>query len=649
MSLPPFALAAALAFWGWRSGHYVPAALLGLLIEGPRFVGLRFELRHADYARIADACTLLFIGMLAWLFIGTEPPRTARAVLTSMLWLPALLSPLMIAQRLSAPARVPLSALFRYLRKMRARDPDYRETEVDLAPLYFAVCIVAAGIPNQRDDWFYPVLALLAAWPLLVARPAHARLAASLAAFAAAAILGYGAHAGLGGAQAALEEWVSERYLRGMAGDAYRATTDLGAVGRLKMIDSIVLRVYPQAGRDTPRLLHRASFTTLEGTTWVARQAPMAAVLPQADGTSWHLSKGSASVQARMFIRLEGGKAMLALPGGTVRVTDMAAASVKRNALGAMLADFGGDWAPYTAETSDATDDYAEPRSDDLQLPRRERDAIEALALDLGLKALAPADAVKRVREHLGAFRYSTYRDEAVKGTPIADFLFRSKRGHCEYFAAATTLLLRAGGIPARYATGFAVYEFSPLEKAYVVRARHAHAWSRAFVDGRWIEVDTTPPSWIGEEERLAPAWQRLADLWRWAEFRWGQRGAIELGAAWGAALALVLAFLAWRFLRGKRAAARAEPPKVHRVVAGTDSEFYAIESRLAATAGSRAPHETLGAWLARVAPGEPNLHHALLLHYRYRFDPQGLDVAERRALSEQCRALHARLESPHG
>ena len=143
MSIPPFALAAALAFWGWRSGHYAAAAVLAILVEGPRYIGLRFELRHAEFARIADFCSVLFVALLGWLFVSLEAPSTARAVLTAMLWLPAVLLPILLAQRLSSAGLMPLSALFRYLRKLRARDPNYRETELDFAPIYFAICLVA--------------------------------------------------------------------------------------------------------------------------------------------------------------------------------------------------------------------------------------------------------------------------------------------------------------------------------------------------------------------------------------------------------------------------------------------------------------------------------------------------------------------------
>ena len=119
MSLPPFVLAAVMGFWAWRSGHYVAGVLLAVLLEAPRYLRLRFELTYVDFTRVAQLCTVLFVGLLAYLFATVEPPRTARAVLTTMLWLPAALAPLVLTQRLSTRGLLPLSALFRYLRKLR--------------------------------------------------------------------------------------------------------------------------------------------------------------------------------------------------------------------------------------------------------------------------------------------------------------------------------------------------------------------------------------------------------------------------------------------------------------------------------------------------------------------------------------------------
>ncbi|MGH8723467.1 MAG: transglutaminase-like domain-containing protein [Burkholderiales bacterium] len=582
--MKPLILGAALAFWGWRSGNHAAAAALVLAAEAPHVLRARFEFRHADLARVADLCAALFVGLVIWLFASLEEPRTARAVLTSLLWLPAILMPVLLVQRFSGTGRIPLSALFRYLRKARERDPSIPDPPVDLGGVYFVICLLAAGIPNQRDHGFYAGIVLLVAWWLAAWRPRHTPLFSWLAVLLVAAGLGFATHLGLARLQAAIDDWVSDWFVAGMAADPYRSTTDLGSVGRLKLVDAIVLRVYA-SDEEAPRLrlLHRASFTSLSGTTWVARHAPMVPLEPEADGTTWQLAPGAPSSSARIVARLEGGKALLALPPGTLRVSALPAVALRRNALGAAQVELGGEWSPYVAESAGPIRDYAAPRAEDVALPESERAEFVRLAAELGLAGLPAGKALDRVREHFAGFAYSTYREAAVPAgtTALADFLRRSKSGHCEYFASATTLLLRAAGIPARYATGFVVQEYSRLEGAYVVRARHAHTWTRAYVAGRWLDLDTTPPSWFEAEEGLAPAWEGFADFLRWAGFRWSQRGTIEGGLAWYAAVALLVVLLAWRLARAKRVIPE-HSARARRSFAGGDSEFYAVERALA-------------------------------------------------------------------
>ncbi len=219
--------------------------------------------------------------------------------------------------------------------------------------------------------------------------------------------------------------------------------------------------------------------------------------------------------------------------------------------------------------------------------------------------------------------------------TPLADFMTRTKSGHCEYFATAAAILLRAAGVPTRYATGYAVMEYSELEDAWIVRARHAHAWTRAWVDGRWIDLDPTPPDWFGEESsRLAPFWEGVADFYRWAAYRWSQREELEANDAWWAVLAVLVVILGWRLLRGKRVSHGSRgSAAIEREYPGRDSEFYQLMKALP----PREDGETLSAWLARVAPGR--YEEALRLHQRYRFDPVGLSSEERARLRELCRS----------
>lgn len=73
-------------------------------------------------------------------------------------------------------------------------------------------------------------------------------------------------------------------------------------------------------------------------------------------------------------------------------------------------------------------------------------------------------------------------------------FIFDSRRGICTDFATASTLLLRAAGIPARYTEGFVLSEDSiDAYGRYVVTAKQAHAYSTAFIEGYgWLEIDGT-------------------------------------------------------------------------------------------------------------------------------------------------------------
>ena len=77
----------------------------------------------------------------------------------------------------------------------------------------------------------------------------------------------------------------------------------------------------------------------------------------------------------------------------------------------------------------------------------------------------------------------------------------------------------------------------------------------------------------------------------------------------------------------------------------GLDSDFYGVASWLAAHGGERRPSEPLSDWLKRAAEGSAArelgspLNELLGLHYRYRFDPQGLSAAERGELKRKAEA----------
>jgi hypothetical protein len=238
---------------------------------------------------------------------------------------------------------------------------------------------------------------------------------------------------------------------------------------------------------------------------------------------------------------------------------------------------------------------------------------------------------------------YKTFSRRSAREV-ISRFLTETHAGHCEHFATATALLLRAAGIPARYTVGYAVQESARSGNSFIVRERHAHAWVLAYIKGRWTELDTTPPIWDEHENANAPFFRPLIEwfsemrfrfvLWRFEDHTGvpGKYLFIPLG--------LLMGFIVWRvFLRKRRTllVRKQRRKETQMMRPGLDSEFYQIEARLRRMGLERNAGETLAAWLKRVEKVE--LKSVLELHYRYRFDPASLTTAERAALAQEAAA----------
>jgi len=646
VNTPPFLLAAAALFWGAQSGNWLVAAACAVLLEAPRYVERRWQLESTEFNRVSDFCTVLLFAIAAYLYFTFGNPR---AITLLFLWMPVILLPLVLAQAWSTTRSLDLSVLFWSLR----RYPMRRATKLNLGYPAFALWLLAAAAANREGAAFYLGLTLLAAWPLLLARPRSYATGVTAAMLLAAAIAGYGGQLGLRQLQQWLEasapEWLSGG---GARTNPYRSTTDIGAIGELKLSQRILLRVEADPARTPSLLLHRASYDDYVGGTWIARNARFEQLAPFGIASNWRLYDAQEPLLQVTVHDDSDGNPVLSLPANTARIEGLAASEMKLNALGAVQVEHKPGFFTYRALIGTGSA-YGAPTARDLAVPRAETAAINQIANELGLAALPPDQAVATVKAFFAShFEYSTWQDQPARGrTPLSEFLLAKRAGHCEYFASATVLLLRAAGIPARYATGFSAQEWSALDNAFLVRERHAHAWVRAWVGGSWQDIDTTPPIWFLAEAAQAPYWSPLADLWSWARYRLAAWSAQAGERGWSDALIWLalplIAWLAWRTLRGRRAVAAAAPGEAAMATArpGLDSEFYLIERHLAERGHVRRDAEALTEWLVRLAeqPDSEALSRLARLHYRHRFDPAGLPAAERMALRDEALAWLAR------
>jgi hypothetical protein len=223
--------------------------------------------------------------------------------------------------------------------------------------------------------------------------------------------------------------------------------------------------------------------------------------------------------------------------------------------------------------------------------------------------------------------------------TPLQNFFYHTKSGHCEFFATATVLILRYVGIPARYATGFIAHEYSGMEDQLVVRRRDAHAWVKVYLDGQWEPFDTTPASFLRLDADVIES-SRIADLFSFFRFKISQfrheTGALVM-EKYGLWLILPLVFVLFLRLRTTKDIKKVtlEKGKKQGEKDLKKTLFGLIEDRFIREGHPKFPHETYLSWIKRVERYPKfkgiirELYTLLRVHNRMRFDKTELSTAE--------------------
>jgi transglutaminase-like putative cysteine protease len=668
MKTPPLLMGVTLLFWGWQTGRPWLGALAAVVLEGGRQARWQWDLSEAELARIWDLCVLLAAGLFLFTY-GSE--EVTRSVYVFVQWLPLVFLPMILAQWFGTLDRLPYQTFSWRIRRSQKKHnlgtghatatpavvrvpqqvgrPLVAVSGMNVTYPYFTLCLLATSAANPEQIWFYPGLCLLSAWPLLMTRPRRLPIWVWGLALAAAGLLGFYAHQGLRTVQNVVEgkigAWVNALVRKDL--DSNESHTAMGQIGKIKLSGRIVVRLETEAGCAAPPLLREASYKALRRTTWLGSRDYFG-VVPEPND-AWTLLQDKKSARTVTIARyLKRGKGVLPLPSGTARIENLPALDMECSSLGVVRVDDAPGFVCFRARYGPGTTMDSLPDKGDFEVAKEEEEAVVQVVEELKLSDKQPRAILSAINDHFQTrFNYSTWLAGPVTGstnrlTPLGDFLLQRRSGHCEYFASAAVLLLREAGLAARYATGYAVQERAG-DNRYVVRERHAHAWCLVHIDGHWEDFDPTPASWNRLEAGRASWFEPLSDFWSWlryqfSQWRWGQSGLRQYLLWLLIPLALVLL---WRIFFRKRRI----PPEttgdaawVQTHLHGSDSEFYFIEHRLGRRGLARFPGETLTAWCLRIEPamdgaGE-SLRSIIALHYRYRFDPQGLAPADRQSLN---------------
>jgi protein-glutamine gamma-glutamyltransferase len=626
----------AMLLWGIHTHWIIVAMPMILVLEGRWLVKWRWTLSLHHLKTLLNWCGGMVVLLLAFLLVTQ---RSFTVVYLILQWLPVCIFPLVIAQTYTTD----FSSL---LQSFLQKGAQQKQNSISLYYPYFALCLLSASAKNGDGVILYLATAILIAGLFWKLRPQRSFPILWLCLMVVAGGIGFLGHLQLHQLHVKLEQqavpWLSG--LSGESVDAYQSNTRIGSIGTLKQSNQIVFRMAADDHVRFPLLLQEAIYNKYNAAAWVAVKSKFAPIQSNADQTTWTLGKKSTdTLSLKILTALNQGQNVLKLPNGTSIIQDLPVEQMRKNQYGTVKVSGHPGPIAYQVQFNPAQSSDSPPSADDLLVPDAEQSAIEQTLSTFHLKGKSQSEVLDQITAFFQKdFRYSLKSSQFTPAsTPLSSFLLKNRSGHCEYFATATTLLLRGAGIPARYVIGYSVHEFSPLEKQYVVRSRNAHAWSMVYVNGSWRSIDTTPPDWTAQEDADASPLQVLSDLWAFVGFQFA-KGEVWVYVGW--AIVPVCGFFLWKW-RHKFPVQRILLPKKNSpqptpefIKEGLDSEFYLIEQRLAELGLNRTSAESWQQWMVRsekqLSMSQMDVLRSILnLHYRYRFDPQGLGSMERERL----------------
>ena len=284
----------------------------------------------------------------------------------------------------------------------------------------------------------------------------------------------------------------------GRATSGFREAVSLYGIGDVKLSRRLVMRVsFPgvEAGKVSPDWLRLAGATMkhYRAGGWVEGRLK-GERMTRRDGQLVVLAVGvSPAVLKRAEIVLEREGGNLFVEEGTAAIEMHGPVALWRDFSGSLRFPRGTEMPiSYALDFDPGRIEQPPPDAGDLEVPFS-ADRLRALAEHATggtANRLAAALAIEQYLQQ--NFRYALRSDAPVREDPVEWFLFKSREGHCEFFASSMVLLLRTVGTPARLQAGYAGAE-PDGEGGYNVRDSHAHAWVVAFVQGRWRAFDPTP------------------------------------------------------------------------------------------------------------------------------------------------------------
>ncbi len=647
---PRLLLGMALLFCGWMVDHPLLYLVAAVAVESPRWVGRRFEISNRTFARAWQlgwvSGGLVFFGF--WLNDVSHERISQFSGL-----LPIFLVPLLTVELYSKEGSTPLTTFSYFARRKRRTDLEagrpVEDNRVCVGYPFLTIVLVAASMNHDHSYYFYgiAILVVIALWSQTrrgmrrwKALAIFLIMVSGLAAFGAKTVYDL---------KGMLQSGDQLALMFGRQLSPKFHQTGVGRIHHLKQSKRVIWYLEIEEGLQ-PSLLRETTYASYRRGMW-RNPGEMTFTnltsLPNAEW-SWGFPMGEAgeiiptkevsSSRLRLRGEIDRGS-VLALPSHATRLDNLVTYEVSTNSFNCVRLDEPSQTViDFTVEHGSHRGVEAGPGEWDMEIPEGEQVGIAKFVDDHQLRGLSQKELITELKLiFLKDFTYSlNIRQEHVGGgaagkdSGLSYFLNEGKVGYCEYFAGATALVLRECGYPSRYAVGFAVAE-QDGEGRFLLRGIHAHAWTRAWADGMWIDVDLTPPDWVTEDNQQT--WiQGLVDafydirqqvtLWRLE----GKNSTLVNGVLMGLIGLMVLVVglrIWWLHRNGRLRSSSANGFRRGRAVA----ELRKIEALLVKQIGARSIGEPVGGWLRRLGTLRPELHaeaeRCAELYQSLRFDPE--------------------------
>lgn len=300
----------------------------------------------------------------------------------------------------------------------------------------------------------------------------------------------------------------------------------LDVVSRVRASRSVALRFTyenpPPRGHE--RRLKGATFSEFRANTWYPGRPATIQLRRQRDGF-FHVAPDVPRSWMTLWLQPMGG-ADLVLPVET-RVVDTLGGVLQLDETGvaALLAPPGGTVTYRAGMAEGVASTPRFPGVEEVRARDLDTSGVTPRMAELARQVVAEVPAAERAaqleRHLIQGYEYSLDLVGLQSAEPIDEFLFRARRGHCEYFASAMVLMLRSVDVPARLVTGYLGAEYNPFEEYFIVRQSNAHAWVEAYLPGSgWSIFDPTPP--VGRPASATSGVRQLfSQAYDYVLFRW--------------------------------------------------------------------------------------------------------------------------------